>query len=193
MNAVIVCRMRQSMGATITLCVSIAWAQDEAASATILAQLLVPEVSATSLPRFDPDGAARTSRIDMAWLPPRRSAVGLSLGMTSIDGLGFATPANLGSIGQGMDVGLRWRYTMDTHYRIDVTAWRRMTPMDAASLVYLREPSYGARVEMSIGRATTQPGFVAERGFVGFQLESGARITVRRSAGKPMLYYRTRF
>jgi hypothetical protein len=34
---------------------------------------------------------------------------------------------------------------------------------------------------------------VADRGFIGFQLESGARVTLRRSGGKPMIYYRTRF
>jgi hypothetical protein len=175
------------------LCGHGAWAQEDASSATVMAQLLVPEVSVTSLPRFDPDGATRTSRVDMSWLPPRRSALGLSVGLSSIDGLGIVVPPNLGSTGQSMDVGLHWRYTRDTHYRIDVTAWRRMTPVDAASLIHLQEPSYGARVEMRIGRAPTQPGFVAERGFVGFQLESGARISVRRSGGKPMLYYRTKF
>ena len=204
MSAVVGCPMRQSnavampwpfVAATMALCLCGpgAWAQDEAASTTVVAQLLVPEVSAASLPRFEPDGATRTSRIDMSWLPPRRSALGLSLGMTRIDELGFAAPANLGSTGQSMDVGFHWRYTRDANYRLDVTAWRRVAPPDAASLVHLSEPSYGARVEMRIGRAPTEPGFVAERGFVGFQLESGARITVRRSGGRPMLYYRTRF
>ena len=46
---------------------------------------------------------------------------------------------------------------------------------------------------MRIGRAPIQSGFVAQRGFIGFQLESGSRITVRRSDGKPMLYYRSNF
>jgi len=36
-------------------------------------------------------------------------------------------------------------------------------------------------------------GFVANRGFVGFQLESGARVTIRRKSGGPMLYYRNAF
>ena len=203
---VVVCRMRQSkavarpwpfMAATaMTLCLYApsAWAQDEEApSAAVLAQLVVPEATATSLPRFEPDGATRTTRLDLSLLPPRRSALGLSLGMTGIDGLGLAAPLHFGGAGQSMDVGLHWRYTVDTNYRIDVRAWRRVTPVDAASLVQLREPSYGARVEMRIGRAPTQPGFVAERGFIGFQLESGARITVRRSGGNSMLYYRTKF
>lgn len=192
-NAVV--RRWPSMVATIALCLCghSAWAQEDASSAHVMAQLLVPEVSVTSLPRFEPDGATRASRVDMSWLPPRRSALGLSVGLSSIDGLGIVVPANLGSNGQSMDVGLHWRYTRDSNYRVDVTAWRRMTPVDAASLIHLHEPSYGARVEMRIGRAPTQPGFVAERGFVGFQLESGARISVRRSGGKPMLYYRTKF
>ena len=205
MNAVVVCRMRGLNAISrpwpflfapiaICLCGTSAWAQDEAASATATAQILIPEVSATSLPRFEPDGGTRTSRVDMTWLPVQRSALGLSLGMTSIDGLGLGLPANLGNIGQSLDVGLHWRYTPDGNYRIDVTAWRRVTPQDAASLIYLREPStYGARVEMRIGRAPVESGFVAQRGFVGFQLESGARIMVRRSGGKPMLYYRSNF
>ena len=46
---------------------------------------------------------------------------------------------------------------------------------------------------MRIGRAPVAAGLVAERGFLGLQLESGARITVRRSGGKPMLYYRSKF
>jgi hypothetical protein len=205
MSAVVVCRMGglnalarswALLFATIALYLfsTSARAQDEAAAAPVTAQILVPEVSATSLPRFESEGGTRTSRIDMTWLQPQRSALGLSLGMTSIDGLGLAVPANVGITLQSLDVGLHWRYTPDSNYRIDVTAWRRVTPQDAASLVQLREPStYGARVEMRIGRAPIQSGFVAQRGFVGFQLEGGGRITVRRSDGKPMLYYRSNF
>jgi hypothetical protein len=205
MSAVVVCRMRWLntiakpwpflfAANALCLCGASAWAQEEATPATVAVQALLPEVSSTSLPRFEPDGGTRTSRIDMTLLPPLRSALGLSLGMTAIDGLGLGFPANLGSIGQSLDVGLHWRYTPDGNYRIDVTAWRRVSPQDAASLIYLREPSaYGARVEMRIGRAPVEPGFVAQRGFIGFQLESGARITVRRSGGKPMLYYRSNF
>jgi hypothetical protein len=199
MNAVVVCRNRQSVLAAtfvLSLAGSTALAQDESASATTAMGMgpnVVPEVSATTVPRFDPDAASRSTRIDVTWLPPRRSALGLSLGMTSTDGLGLGVPAALAGSGQSLDVGLHWRYTMDTNYRIDVTAWRRAVPADAASLIHLREPGYGARVEMRIGRAPTGTGFVAERGFIGLQLESGARITLRRSGGKPMVYYRAKF
>jgi hypothetical protein len=36
-------------------------------------------------------------------------------------------------------------------------------------------------------------GLVADKGFLGFQMENGARLTVKRSRGKPMLYYRNTF
>jgi hypothetical protein len=151
------------------------------------------DLSASSLPRFDnTDGSTRSSRIDMTLLPPRRSALGLSLGMTSSQGAGFAAaPPYLGAP-TSVDLGLHWRYTPDGNYRIDVTAWRRVVPADALTLVQIHQPSYGARMEMQIG-PVQRTGFVADRGFIGFQLESGARVTLRRSGGKPMIYYRTRF
>lgn len=152
------------------------------------------EVSASTLPRFDStDGANRSSRIDMTWLPPRRSALGLSLGMTSVNGP-RAFQAVGGHVGapNSVDLGLHWRYTLDGNYRIDVTAWRRLVPPDALTLIQMHQPSYGARVEMQI-RPVPKSGFVADRGFIGLQLESGARVTLRRSGGKPMIYYRTKF
>lgn len=153
------------------------------------------EVSSSSLPRFDnTDGATHTSRIDMTWLPPRRSALGLSVGMVSLDGPALAPFApRPGFAPNTVDLGLHWRYTLDSAYRVDVTAWRRLMPADAMTLVQTREPSYGARVEMRLGGGVPQNGFVAERGFVGLQLESGARVTLKRSGGKPMVYYRSRF
>jgi hypothetical protein len=149
------------------------------------------EFSSASFPRYDnTDGSNRSSRLDVTWLPPRRSALGLSLGMTSPQGYSFS--AGGPTAGPGVDVALRWRYTLDTNYRVDVTAWRRLMPTDALTLVQMHEPTYGARVEMQIG-STPKNGFVADRGFLGLQLESGARVTLRRSGGRPMLYYRTRF
>jgi hypothetical protein len=149
------------------------------------------EIAATSLAPFDDfNGMARSSRLDMVWLPPRRSALGLALGITTMAGPGLSPMER--APGPGLDLGFHWRYTLDRQYRIDVTAWRRMTPSDALDLVQARNPSYGARVEMRLG-SMPKSGFVADRGFLGLQLESGARITVRRKAGKPMFYYRTRF
>jgi hypothetical protein len=152
------------------------------------------EISASSLPRFDnTDGSSRATRIDMTWLPPRRSALGLSLGMGTVDEGMVPAFGPRNSSAASVDLGLHWRYTLDGQSRIDVTAWRRMVPPDALTLVQTREPSYGARVEMHIVRSPPRNGLVAERGFVGLQLESGARVTLKRSGGKPMIYYRSKF
>lgn len=152
------------------------------------------EVSASSLPRFDNvDGANRASHVDLTWLPPRRSALGLSLGMTSFHAPGVPAFGPRPPSSTSLDLGVHWRYTLDGNYRLDVRAWRRVLPPDALTLVELREPSYGARVEMQLGRGALRSGFVADRGFLGLQLESGARVTLRRSGGKPMVYYRTKF
>lgn len=155
-------------------------------------QPLQMEVSTSSLPRLDgTDGSTRALRIDLTWLPPRRSALGLWLGTTST-GPTFSAAGPYAGTAPSMDLGLRWRYALDSNYRVDVAAWRRIMPPDALTLVEARQPSYGARVEMQIG-PTPKNRFVADHGFLGLQLESGARVTVRRSGGKPMLYYRTRF
>lgn len=151
------------------------------------------EVSTSSVARFDnTDGSTRASRIDLTWLPPRRSALGFAVGMTSLEGPAYPLAGPYVNAAPILDLGLRWRYTLDSNYRIDVAAWRRLVPPDALALVETRQPSYGARVEMQIG-ASPKSAFVADRGFLGLQLESGARLTVRRSGGKPMIYYRTRF
>jgi hypothetical protein len=200
-NAVAGLRRRVGGALLLTLAGSGAWAFDSDISSVALPSSIPSAdqrerqlgLSASSLPRFDNiDGSTRSSRIDMTWLPPRRSALGLSLGMTSNQGSTFATsPASLGGT-TSVDLGLHWRYTPDDNYRIDVTAWRRVVPADALTLVQIQQPSYGARVEMRIS-PVQKTGFVADRGFIGFQLESGARVTMRRSGGKPMIYYRTAF
>jgi hypothetical protein len=151
------------------------------------------EVSASSLPRFDnTDGSTSASRLDLTWLPPHRSALGLLLGMTNRAGSAFSAGGPYPGATPSVDLGFHWRYTLDSQYRIDVTAWHRMGATDAIELVQTRQPAYGARLEMRLG-SLPQRGFVADRGFLGLQLDGGARITVHRSAGKPMLYYRANF
>jgi hypothetical protein len=152
------------------------------------------EISTTSLPRFDnADNGNRTSRLDMTWMAPRRSALGLSLGMTSPDTSTALVAGNRVGLAPSVDLGLRWRYTLDSNYRVDVTAWRRIVPPDALSLVQAQEASYGARVEMALGAGVPKSGFVADHGFLGVQLDNGARVTLRRSGGHPMVYYRNKF
>lgn len=150
------------------------------------------EVSASTLPRFDNvDANTQTSRIDMRVLSPGRSSVGLAFGLNSATGapLGIVTLAPARSV----DLGVHWRYTFDSSYRFDVTAYRRMPNADAISLIESRDPTYGARVEMGFGTNSTHKGFVADRGFIGLQLEGDARLGVKRKNGGPMFYYRNAF
>jgi len=214
MSTVAACGLGQSKAVAVSwlraatlilLCATAAsaFAFDEDTTPSIVAQSgLTPgerirpqlEVSASSLPRFENiDGSNRTSRIDMTWLPPRRTALGLSLGMGTVDDSTLPQFGPRNGSPTTLDLGVRWRHTLDGNYRIDVTAWRRLMPPDALTLVQTREPSYGARVEMSLGGGLPKSGLVADRGFVGLQLESGARVTLKRSGGKPMIYYRTKF
>lgn len=179
------------------------WALSAAPDEIIVAQAFAPtatdrtrpqvELSSSSLPRFDnTDGATRSSRIDMTLLAPTPSAFGPALGMTSSDARAASGGRPFASGSTAVDLGVHWRYTSDANYRFDVTAWRRMNPADAASLIQNRESSYGARVEMRVASAP-RSGFVADHRFLGIQLESGARITLRKSGGKPMVYYRSSF
>ena len=89
-----------------------------------------------------------------------------------------------------LDVGVRWTRKFHEHWQVDVTAWRRMGSEDAYTLAQAQEPVYGARVEMKLKPASP---LSLEGGLVGMQLESGARISIRRKNGGPMIYYRTSF
>lgn len=161
-------------------------------AATPTASLI--EISASSLPRFDNvDGSNRTQqRVDMALLSPGRASFGVTMGLSGLSPArpGFHAGASEGLT--GVNLGLQWRYIFDNNRRIDITAWREMgRPNDALALVQSREAGYGARVEMQL--AGSRSPLVADRGFVGIQLDGGARITLRRSGGRPMVYYRNKF
>lgn len=155
----------------------------------------VLEISASNLPRFDNvDGSNRTQqRLDMALLSPGRTSFGVTMGLS---GLAPASRAGLTpGVSEGLNsvnLGLQWRHVFDNNRRIDITAWRDLgRPNDALALIQARDPGYGARVEMQL--AGSRSPLVADRGFVGVQLDGGARITLRRSGGRPMVYYRNKF
>ena len=150
------------------------------------------EVTTGTLPSFDVEGGTHASRADVTVMPQSGSGVGLSLGINSaaapLPGFGpYSQPS------ESLDLGLRWRYTFDGGQRFDVTAYRRMPQRDALSMVQSRDPSYGARFEMALGAPKLRKGFVTPHAFIGLQLESGARLTVKRSGGVPMIYYRNKF
>jgi len=116
--------------------------------------------------------------------------------------LGLASPsANQQGQGLGLqsrntsvDLGLRWSQRLESQRQVDITAWRRMnTPDDAYSMVQMRQPTVdGARVEMNLA-AARKTSLALDTGFIGLQLEGGARITIKRKEGRPMLYYRSTF
>lgn len=152
------------------------------------------EISASSLPRFDnTDGSNRSLRLDMAWMPPGAAGLGLSLGVvnTMKSPSMFTTMPRTGN-GPSIDLGLRWRYAPHGNNRVDVTAWRRQPQPDALTLIKSREATYGARVEMQISPGIKR-GFVADHRFLGLQLESGARVGLRKNGRAPMVYYRSKF
>ena len=149
------------------------------------------ELSGSSLPRFDNiDGASRSSRMDLSLLPAGRSSIGPAVGVTSLDPQGLGNPG-FSNTAPAVDLGVHWRYMTDSNSRVDVRAWRRMPQPDAVTLAQSRDTSYGARVDMQLSQVP-KSGFIADHG-VGLQLESGARLMVRRSGGKPMVYYRAGF
>src|SRR3569832_927757 len=98
------------------------------------------DVTASTLPRFDGgEGIARTSRFDMTLMPHSNAAFGVTMGMSSLSrsgpmlAPGITTPS--------LDLGLRWRYTLDSSYRFDITAYRRVSNTDAISLIEGQDPS----------------------------------------------------
>ena len=145
------------------------------------------------LPRFDPqDTGFEAPRVDLAFTP--RNGSGTSLGpVVGLASLSTgAQPLGLQSR-TGVDVGLRFSQKLQSERTIDVTAWRRMNvPDDAYTQIQMRTPVYGARVEMNLSGGP-KSGIAFDRNFIGFQMVSGARITIKRKEGRPMLYYRSTF
>jgi hypothetical protein len=151
------------------------------------------EVTTSTLPRVESLDGFQAPRVDLAFLPGKATmlgpVVGMSMPRTGAPAFGLNAPRSSSTV----DFGLRLSHKMDNQQQVDVTAWRRMnTEDDAYTQVQLRQPVYGARVEMNLATAK-RSGFAAERGFIGLQLESGARITLKRKDGRPMVYYRTAF
>jgi len=149
------------------------------------------EVNSSTLPRLDAqDSGFQAPRVDFS-LSPQSRGIGVVLGMGNLGPRSAVQPNSFSST-PSVDLGLRWRQVVYSN-QVDVTAWRRMnTDQDAFSLVQLRQPMYGARVEMKLADGKS-PLINMSGGFLGFQLESGAKISVKRKDGRPMVYYRTSF
>lgn len=176
-----------------------AWAQDLGQrSAEMLARearkapSMRVQVDASALPRLDAqDTGFQAPRLDVS-LVDRRSGFGPMVGMSGPAPRPGLQPANTASLRPGVDLGLRWTHRLESAARIDITAWRRMnTDDDAYTLIQQQQPVYGARVEMNLAGGRSPLAF--ERGFIGMQLQSGAKISIKRRYGGPMVYYRSTF
>jgi hypothetical protein len=155
-------------------------------------QPLRVQVRTSALPRFEAqDSGFQAPRVDVSLSPADGRGLSPVVGFSS----GATAPSPAGPQPQrpSLDVGLRWSHPIQSQ-QIDVTAWRRMnTPDDDAyTLAQMRQPTYGARVELDLSPVRKNR-FALDRGFIGMQLEGGARITIKRKDGRPMVYYRTAF
>jgi hypothetical protein len=177
-----------------------AWAQETSApldlvAAEVRAESPVKvELNASSLPRFEgQDNDFKAPRLDLSVLPSRGNGVGVAVGMSGFSPRTSVQPGFAAAQRPAVDLGVHYRHTLESNRQIDITAWRRLqAEPDVATLAQERSPVYGARVEMGLQPAR-KSGFTADRGFVGMQLQSGARISIKRKHGGPMIYYRNTF
>lgn len=149
------------------------------------------QVQTSALPRIDAlDSGFQAPRVDVALFPSPQAT-----GLSAVFGLSTPRPGILlqPTANNSVDLGLRWTQRLQGRHLIDVTAWRRMNAEhDAATLLQMRNPTvYGARVELNL-KPVRKAGLTFDRG-IGLQLESGARISIKRKNGGPMVYYRTSF
>lgn len=156
-----------------------------------LAGLLALGSSFAQAPDAPAVPAQPAERADLAsWFGAPASGLGLSLGVTRL-GMRAGQGLNPGQAPQ-LDLGLQWRHPLDSRSGVNITTWRNLTPPDALSLVQARQPVYGAQLEMQF-TGSSRSGFVADYHFIGLQLESGTRISLRRKDGRPAIYVRSRF
>jgi hypothetical protein len=148
------------------------------------------QVQTSALPRLEAqDSGFQAPRIDLSLFPTASSNLGAVVG---VSGFSNRSPLlGLQPARTSVDFGLRWSQRVQSS-QIDITAWRRMSSdEDAYTLAQSREPVYGARVELNL--SPSKGPLSLDGGFIGMQLESGARISIKRKDGGPMLYYRTSF
>jgi hypothetical protein len=149
------------------------------------------EVQASTLPRLDAHASSfKTPRVDLSLFPSTSPNLGAVVGMS-----GFsprqAQALGLQPVRPSVDLGVRYSHRLQSH-QVDITAWRRMRADDELPVAaQMRQPVYGARVEMNL--APSRAPVTISGGFIGVQLEGGANIAVKRNNGHPMLYYRSSF
>lgn len=152
------------------------------------------QVQTSAVPRLESqDSGFQAPRIDVSLFPNAGpSGLGALVGMRGLTVRQTPLPPGLQAQRPSIDLGLRWSQRVQAQ-QVDIMAWRRMgDDDDAYSLATSRQPLYGARVEMNLSGGR-KSGLAADLGFVGLQMESGARISIKRRNGGPMVYYRSSF
>lgn len=118
-------------------------------------------------------------------------ALGLSLGLSPHGGVGL-NPGALWAKQPSMDLGVRWRTSLNASWRVDLAAWRRLSAASEAqaSPGDGLQPRYGTSVELQF-HSVPGLGFSPEPRAIGLRLEGGGRLSLRHSG--PVLYYRAQF
>ncbi len=188
-------RCKAVLLAACVACPAVGWADDlgQASAEVLVAEARADQpavkvqVRTSTLPRLEAqDSGFQAPRIDFSLTPRNSHGLGAVVGVSGFQS--NSLPLGLQPQRPSVDLGVRW-----SQKQVDVMAWRRMTgPDDAYSLIQMRQPVYGARVEMNLGGSSKRP-FAIDRGLIGMQLEGGARISIKRKYGGPMIYYRTSF
>ena len=141
------------------------------------------ELSGHTLVRVDGPEPSNTRLEAVGWAERGSNSFGLALGST------LDRPALVPRLGEqpapSMDVGVRWRSTVNSRHRVDVAAWRALSGEDE------ERPAVTTRVEMQFAAPRSKS--FAELGAVGMQLSGDSRLTLKIRKGRPMFYYRSKF
>lgn len=150
------------------------------------------EVQASALPRLDAqDKGFQAPRVDLSVLPAG-GGMGVAVGMSGFAPATAGAPAGFAPQRPSLDLGLHYRHALPSSRQIDVTAYRRVNA-ESVALAQDEPPVYGARVELGLKPSTHKAGIPADRSFIGMQLQGGARVSIKRKYGGPMVYYRNTF
>jgi len=141
------------------------------------------ELSAAPVTRAD--GAQPGKRIEaIGWAGSDAHAFGVALG-SQFDRVS-ATPWQTPQWESSLNVGVRFRSSLNDHRRVDFAAWREVAGATN------ERPGVSTRIEMQFASPRSSVGF-SELGAIGMQLDGNAKLQLKIRRGKPMFYYRSKF
>jgi hypothetical protein len=152
--------------------------EDEPASAA-------PRFEVTAEPVARLDGVQPSTRIEaIGWAAGDVHAFGVAVGSQTdrVSVVPWQSPQAENSL----NIGLRWRSTLNDRRRVDVAAWRQVAA--AAD----ERPGVTTRIEMQFTSPRSSVG-LSDLGAIGMQLDGNAKLQLKIRRGKPMFYYRSKF